>query len=513
MRKRKFAAIAAAAAIVVTQISAGAYYTKDLSFPLQSDNEEIDADFYVKSTTGNICWGYLPNRDTEAILTVPSGSTVTFDTVSHEGILEDQGRNPAAYFGQYGIAPEMVLDDAKAIAASNDPHDFLGDGPHIVTGPIEVEGAEPGDVLKVEVLELMPRVPYGVISNRHYKGALPEEYPKTPRTEDASVSNPAAYGDVSVFCPIHEEDGVWYGEIDDNGKKMIFPIAPFLGIMGVAPDTSEKVSSVPPINVGGNLDINELGVGSTLYLPIEVAGAKFYTGDPHFVQGDGEVALTALEGSLRGTVKLTLLKKGSTEIPKTASSEFESAFAETEKFWIAIGLDEDLDEAMKKSVRESIAFLSKQLGIDEAKVYAYLSAGVDYEVSQVVDKTKGIHALIPKVDFRDIISLKMNAGSKSIDVAVCSNDFYVPLRSTFEAMGCKVVWDNGNIIITKPDGKIVKTTIGSNLYTYDGRTIVTDSSPIMAEDTTMIPVSALSEAASFSVNWTTNGTSITGVVR
>lgn len=90
--------------------------------------------------------------------------------------------------------------------------------------------------------------------------------------------------------------------------------------MGVAPDTSEKVSTVPPINVGGNLDINELGVGATLYLPVEVEGAKFYTGDPHFVQGDGEVALTALEGSLRGTVRLTLLKAGDSSIPKTSEN-------------------------------------------------------------------------------------------------------------------------------------------------------------------------------------------------
>ena len=104
----------------------------------------------------------------------------------------------------------------------------------------------------------------------------------------------------------------------------------------MAPNTSEKVSSVPPINVGGNLDINELGVGSTLYLPVEVAGANFYTGDPHFVQGDGEVALTALEGSLRGTVRLTLLKAGDPAIPQT-SEKFIQAFAETEKYWIPIG--------------------------------------------------------------------------------------------------------------------------------------------------------------------------------
>ena len=274
--KRKIVCMAVAA-ILASQLTVGAYYTNDLSFPLQSsDSAEVTGDYYVQSTLENISWGFLPNRDAEPILTVPSGSSITFDTVSHEGILEDQGRDPVEYFWQFGISEDMVLDDAKAIAASDDAHDFLDDGPHVVTGPIAIEDAEPGDVLKVEVLELEPRVPYGVISNRHYKGALPEEFPKLERLETASVDNPEAYGDVSVFCPIHQEDGVWYGEVEDNGKTMTFPISPFLGIMGVAPDTSEKVSSVPPINVGGNLDINELGVGSTLYLPIEVEGGLFY---------------------------------------------------------------------------------------------------------------------------------------------------------------------------------------------------------------------------------------------
>lgn len=97
--------------------------------------------------------------------------------------------------------------------------------------------------------------------------------------------------------------------MESNGQIMQFPLNPFLGIMGVTPNTDEHYSSVPPTRVGGNIDINELGVGSTLYLPVEVPGAGFYTGDPHFVQGDGEVALTALEASLRGTVRLTVLKK------------------------------------------------------------------------------------------------------------------------------------------------------------------------------------------------------------
>lgn len=516
MKKRHgFIAAAVAVSLLAAQTFAGAYYTQDLTFPLQSsDNETVTGDYYVKSTLDNISWGFLPNRDSEPILTVPSGSTVTFDTVSHEGILEDQGRDPVKYFGQYGVSSDMVLDDAKAIAASDDPHDFLADGPHVVTGPIAVEGAEPGDVLKVEVLDLAPRVPYGVITNRHFKGALPDEFPEKERLETASVENPEAYGDVSVFCPIHQEDGIWYGTVDDNGTEMKFPLSPFLGIMGVAPDTSEKVSTVPPINVGGNLDINELGVGATLYLPVEVEGAKFYTGDPHFVQGDGEVALTALEGSLRGTVRLTLLKAGDSSIPKT-SEKFTQAFAETEKYWIPIGLNEDLDEAMKQSVRESVNFLSNQFNLDRAKVYAYLSAGVDYEVSQVVDKTKGIHALIPKVDFRDILTLKLNAGSKSIDVGISSNQFYVPLRETMEALGYTVEWDGAtNSIVMTKDGKSVTAVVESNIYNADGQNIVLTSSSFISEDgVTMLPVSALSDAAGLSVNWTTSGSVVTGSVQ
>ncbi len=118
--------------------------------------------YYVPSTPETIRWGSLPNADSAPVLTVPSGSVVTFDTVSHEGILEDQGKDPVRYFGQFGIKPGQVLNDAKTIAASNVEHDFAKDGPHIVTGPVEIEGAKVGDVLKVEILLQQFRVPYGV---------------------------------------------------------------------------------------------------------------------------------------------------------------------------------------------------------------------------------------------------------------------------------------------------------------------------------------------------------------
>lgn len=364
--------------------------------------------YYVPSTVDTVQWGYLPNATTKPVLTVPSGATVVFDTLSHEGLVEDQGRDPVKYFGSKGIPANMVLKDAIAITGSSMAHDFHKDGPHIVTGPIGVEGAEPGDVLKVELLSAVPRVPYGVVSNRHGKGALPGEFPETPLpAANASAANPSAFNNVSVFTPIRrDKNGKWEGVMKTrDGTEVTFPTAPFMGTMGVAAATTEKVHSVPPGLYGGNMDINDLGVGSTVYMPVLVKGGNFYTGDPHMVQGDGEVALTALEHSLRPTFRITLLKKGDPAIPSSAGS-LGRPFGETEDHWVTIGLNRDLDEAMKDAVRESIRFLTEVLGMDRATAYAYLSAASDFQVSQVVDGVKGVHGMIRKADFEKVTSKK-----------------------------------------------------------------------------------------------------------
>lgn len=368
--------------------------------PVQLKDGDYKGNYYVPSTLETITWGYLPNKDAKPVITVPSGSVVTFDTVSHEGLLEDQGRDAEKYFKSKGVKAENILDEAKTITKSNLKHDFHQDGPHIVTGPVEIQGAQPGDILKVEVIKVEPRVPYGVISNRHGKGALVGEFPKIPKQENASAAHPERYGNVSVFTPIEKNaKGEYEGVLKtESGKAIRFPLYPFMGIMGVAANTSEPVHSVPPAMYGGNIDINELGAGSTIYYPVQVPGALFYTGDSHFSQGDGEVALTALEASARATLKFTLLKAGKDKIP---GKEIVQPLAENAEFWITPGLDEDLDEAMKKSTREAIRFLNQEYGIDEALAYAYLSAATDFEVSQVVDKTKGIHAKIRKADFKE----------------------------------------------------------------------------------------------------------------
>lgn len=360
--------------------------------------------WYVPSTLSTIKWGYLPNQLDAPVLQVPSGAMVVFDTVSHEGLLEDQGRNALKYFSSKGVAPNMVLNDAIAITRSSLPHDFIKDGPHIVTGPIAIQGAQPGDVLKVEILAVTPRVPYGVISNRHGKGALPGEMPEGPPPEsDASAAQPEKFHNVSVFTPIRKDKhGRWIGVMKNmQGKEVTFATAPFMGVMGVAAATDQPVHSVPPGVYGGNMDVKNLGPGTTVYLPVFVEGANFYTGDPHMVQANGEVALTALEHSMRATFRFTLLKQGDPRIP-SASGSLEKPFGETRDYWIAIGLNPDLDEAMKDAVREALRFLTEKLGMDRAVAYAYLSAATDFNVSQVVDRTKGIHALIRKRDFSKI---------------------------------------------------------------------------------------------------------------
>jgi len=355
---------------------------------------------YVTSTPESVRWGFLPNRDARAVRTVKSGSLVTFDTVSHEGILEDQGRDPVRYFASKGVGESDVLDDARAIAASELPHDFVKDGPHIVTGPVNVIGARPGDVLRIDVVGLVPRAPYGVISSRHGKGALPGEFPETPLPEpDASPANPEKYHNVSVFTPVRDVRGKPRALMPGGPEHRIeYAIDPFMGITGVALDTSERVNSIPPTVAGGNIDIRDLTVGATLYLPVFVPGAKFFVGDPHYRQGDGEVALTALEAPLRGTFRLTVLKAGSKKIPG-GRGKLDVPFGETADFWIPVGLNADLDEAMKQAVREGIGFLVGEFGMSRAIAYAYMSAATDYVVSQVVDRTKGVHGRISKSHF------------------------------------------------------------------------------------------------------------------
>lgn len=364
---------------------------------LQPKDGRIDGAHYLQTTPGTCLWGWLPNRTHAPVLRVRSGDTVTIDTVSHEGILEDQGRDPVTFLARFGVTPDLVLADARDLAASGMEHDYDADGPHVVTGPVAVWGAEPGDVLRADVLGLQVRAPYGFISNRHGRGALPGEFPETGADSGPRPDGSREYDSVWAFTEVIEHGGRLFGVLPFGDRRSVrFPLAPFLGLMGVAAGTDAPVHSVPPGSYGGNVDINELQVGSALYLPVQVPGAGFYAGDPHYAQGDGEVALTALEAPLRATVRLTV-------IPRAEAAALVGAlagpFAETATHWLPVGLHEDLNEAMRRAVRAAVSFLVLRHGMDRATALAYLSAAADFEISQVVDKVKGVHCMIRKADF------------------------------------------------------------------------------------------------------------------
>jgi acetamidase/formamidase len=311
-------------------------------------------------------WGYLWGA-AEPVLRINPGETVIIDTVSHEGILPDQG-DPESFFARFGIAKEAVLRDLVGVYTKVQ---HSGIGPHVVSGPIAIAGAEPGDVLAVHVLEAKPRVPYGVNSMRSNRGGLPDEF-----TLNRSIVIPFDLErQVAKFSP-----------------RIEVPLAPFFGIMATGPARSlGRVSSGPPGAFGGNIDLKELTAGSILYLPVHVPEALFMVGDGHAAQGDGEVDLTAIETSLTGTFRFELIKGKPLAWPR----------AETPTHWITLGLHENLEEAMKMAIRDCIDFLCEKQGLTRVDAYALASIAVDFEVTQVVDGVKGIHAMIPKGMFKD----------------------------------------------------------------------------------------------------------------
>jgi acetamidase/formamidase len=336
---------------------------------------------YLPADPAAVFWGRLPAGADTPVLEVDPDTLVTIDTLSHEGVLDDQGSDPLAYFAARGVSADEVLRDAVELVATRTRD--REDGPHVVTGPVAVRGAKPGDLLAIDVMELLPRVPYGVISNRHGRGALPGEFPRLG-------------GTVSVFATLDDEVSASIPLRDGAAERVVFPTAPFLGIMGVAVPGEERPHSVPPGLHGGNIDINLLTVGSTLYLPVLVRGALAYVGDPHFAQGDGEVALTAMEASLRATLRFRIVPADDPFAPFVHKY---GPVVETPEYWVPTGMHEDLREAMKNAVRAAIRFLVGGYQMDEEHAYAYLSAATDFDISQVVDRVTGVHARIRKKDF------------------------------------------------------------------------------------------------------------------
>jgi acetamidase/formamidase len=336
---------------------------------------------HLAATPSTVRWGWLPAPGDEPVLVIDPGDTVTVDTLSHEGVMPAQGADPVAYFATHGVPADQVLRDAIVLAAEHRPVRPGIDGPHISVGPIQVRGTRPGDVLVVDFLELRPRVPYGLITARHGKGALPFEVP--------AVHGPDDPGTVSAFCRLEGQT------LQLGSSQLRFPLAPMLGIVGVTP-TGPRRHSVPPGAFGGNLDVRDLQVGSRLYLGVETDGAGCYFGDPHFAQGHGEVAITAVEASVRATVRIDVIPAARIPPPLRGLG---NPIGETDTHWLVTGLGSDLDEALRSSTRAAVTMLGQVAAVDEAHALLYLSAAADFVVTQVVNEVKGIHCLIRKADF------------------------------------------------------------------------------------------------------------------
>jgi acetamidase/formamidase len=311
------------------------------------------ATHHIPATPETVRWG-LFDAAFPPLITVNSG-----DTVSLECVVAGMPETLPPPGSGLAIPPALA-----AIHAGVQPRPG-----HILTGPVAVAGAEPGDMLEVRIEAVEFGADWGYCGFRPLVGTLPEDFPER----------------VISHIPIDRQARTcrlpWGTEL---------PLAPFFGVMGVAPPAVYgSISTREPREHGGNLDNKELVAGSTLFLPVHVPGANFSAGDGHGVQGDGEVCINALETCLNGRFTLILHKGGGARAPLLAFPR-----AETPTHYISMGMNEDLDLAMKQALREMIGFICARSNLSRQQAYQLCSLAVDFHVTQTVNGEKGVHGML-----------------------------------------------------------------------------------------------------------------------
>jgi acetamidase/formamidase len=309
------------------------------------------AEFDLPASPSTVLWGYY-SAEVKPALTVHSGDTVRIHTLSTCSI----ERMEAAGVPHSAI-PQYDRDIHEKVKEK-------GPGGHILTGPVEISEAEPGDVLEVQILKIDIDVPYACNGFAPGRGFLPNDFP---------------YARMKMI-PLDRER-----MIAKFAPGINIPLHPFFGSMGVAP-ASGKLASGPPWMHAGNLDNKELVAGTTLYIPVHAKGAFFETGDGHAGQGNGEVDITALETWLTGTFRFIVHKDQHLNWPR----------GETPTHFISMGIDEDLKTATEMAVRNMIDFLVTEKHLSRDDAYALTSVAVDIDITQLVDGKVGVHAMCPK---------------------------------------------------------------------------------------------------------------------
>jgi acetamidase/formamidase len=316
------------------------------------------ATYTLNAGPGTVAWGNYDSTRAP-VLHIKSGDTVVFRTLL---------TNSPAGLEKNGVAPADV-EQALRDVFDKTPLSDRGPGGHILNGPVYIDGAEPGDTLEIRISKIELAIPYAYNGFRYGAGILTDDFPYA-RTKIIPLDKEKM---VAHFAPGVE-----------------IPLHPFFGSMGVAPPASfGKYDSTPPTISGGNMDNKELVAGSTLYLPVYNPGALFEIGDGHAGQGNGEVDVTAMETSLIGTLEFVVRKDLKVTYPR----------AETPTHYIAMGFDDDLSIAAHKAVREMVDFLVNEKHLSRDDAYMLTSVAGDADITEVVDRNKGVHVMMPKAIF------------------------------------------------------------------------------------------------------------------
>jgi acetamidase/formamidase len=331
----------------------------------------------LAATPETVHWGYF-DPSLAPVLTVSSGDLIEIETLTHHA----------------GDAPDLLMD--AGIERVFEEVSERGPGPHLLTGPIALAGARPGDVLEVEILSAQPRLPHGSNLAAHW-GALYQDLLKERVTifelDPAAMLGRALFAYDWSTTPLADRPGtiVTPGSVarEPALEGVTVALRPHFGTMGLAPAARGRHSSVPPGEHGGNIDNWRIGAGARMLYPVQVAGALLSVGDPHVSQGDGEISGTALEASLNGVLRLTLRNDMRLSAP----------LLETATELLVHGFGDDLDEAMRAASLRTLELLGSRFGLSRDDAYAFCSVAVDFTVTQVVDGRQGVHARIDKRSF------------------------------------------------------------------------------------------------------------------